>query len=289
LEGASLTTLLEKGTFEVMRSLVLTSQIAEAIQTAHAKDIVHRDLKPSNIFICVDNAIDCGERAKVMDFIMAKLTDSQGRSAMDTQAFDVIGQPEYVSPEQCQSAKDVDCRTDIYSLGCLLFEMLCGTPPFSDGATAQILAAKIMSAPPLPSSINSKIPPDVDKLILKMLAKSPVDRHQTMLEVCKHINELMSENDVPARRSKKSELWGELEAQKREKTGTASEETVDVGNEASDVGNEEMDVAGIRQPSELSVVSTKESPFFAFVRGIFRVLGKMLRILFPDATETKEK
>jgi len=155
-----------------------TRQLASALGAAHQAGIVHRDLKPANIFIVADSAVTGGERLKVLDFGIAKLADDFG-SGVQTHSMLMLGTPMYMSPEQCKSSAKVDARSDIYSLGCILFEMLCGKPPF-EGDSGELIAKHQLVPPPTARSVASDLPEPLDRLVASMLAKSPGDRPQTM-------------------------------------------------------------------------------------------------------------
>ncbi|MCE9579867.1 MAG: protein kinase [Deltaproteobacteria bacterium] len=160
-------------------ALRLMRQAASSLSAAHAKGIVHRDLKPENIFIVGDPAVTGGERPKILDFGIAKLSgDEPGK--MKTQTGMVMGTPVYMSPEQCRGAGDIDYRSDIYSLGCVLFTMLIGRPPFEGAGSGELIASHMMIAPPVPSAVLPGLPPAIDDLIARCLAKDPAARFQSM-------------------------------------------------------------------------------------------------------------
>jgi len=156
-------------------------QMADALAAAHMANIVHRDLKPANIFLVRDPAVVGGERVKVLDFGIAKLADNFGGN-VQTHSLVMLGTPMYMSPEQCKSSAKVDARSDIYTLGCILFEMLCGRTPF-DGDSGELIAKHQLVAPPTARSLMSELPDDLDRLISSMLAKSADERPQTMTAV----------------------------------------------------------------------------------------------------------
>src|SRR6187549_1750775 len=129
LNGETLTTRLARyGNLPVPMALRLLSHCALAMAAAHARGIVHRDLKPDNIFVVSDPAVPGGERTKILDFGIAKLIDDADASHSRTQTGVIMGTPAYMSPEQCRGAGGVDHRTDVYALGCVLFNMLIGHP-----------------------------------------------------------------------------------------------------------------------------------------------------------------
>ena len=130
LDGDSLTQRLARlgGRLELPYAVFLAWQISEALAAAHSKGVIHRDLKPDNIMIVPDPNMPGGERTKLLDFGIAKLTEAAGIER--TQSTALMGTPHFMSPEQCRGAGGVDDRTDVYALGVVLFLMLTGRPPF---------------------------------------------------------------------------------------------------------------------------------------------------------------
>jgi len=135
-------------------ALAVVAQVAQAVGAAHAAGIVHRDLKPDNVFLSISNT-DGRVVPKVLDFGIAKLAERG--SATHTRTGAVLGTPAYMSPEQCRGgSKVVDGRSDVYSLGCILYEMLCGEPPFvRDGGTLQSAGTDSMRSPCITVSPSS--------------------------------------------------------------------------------------------------------------------------------------
>ena len=164
------------------QSLHLLRQIARSLSAAHRQGIVHRDLKPDNIFIVPDEEVHGGERTKVLDFGIAKLSDEHD-SSVKTNTGAVMGTPKYMAPEQCKGAGGVDHRADLYSLGCILFQMLCGRTPFVAQGNGEIMAQHIYMQPPVPSSIQPSIAPEMDAFILHLLAKEKAQRVQSADEI----------------------------------------------------------------------------------------------------------
>ncbi|HRI49607.1 MAG TPA: protein kinase [Pseudomonadota bacterium] len=187
LEGDSLRQRIRRpGGCQEVEALRIARQIAGALQAVHAKGIIHRDLKPDNIILVADSEVSGGERAKVLDFGIAKLLhgSESGRGLTNTGA--VVGTPAYMAPEQCGMRMPVSDRTDVYALGIMLFEMLAGKPPFyGEGPTALIGQHLFVDPPPLPPSVS----PDAAALVLRMLAKGPADR-PSMVEVATALSSL---------------------------------------------------------------------------------------------------
>jgi serine/threonine-protein kinase len=189
VEGTTLRARMEEGlTKEEALNIVL--QIARVLAVTHARGIVHRDLKPENIYLVRDDEVAGGERAKILDFGIAKLQgDTQGWRTNTSQ---VMGTPLYMSPEQCRGAGQVDQRTDIYSLGCLLFVLLTGRPPFLAEGSGELIAMHLREAPPHASQFNVRVPPSVDALIARCLAKDPAARYLNGIELANAASEVLS-------------------------------------------------------------------------------------------------
>jgi eukaryotic-like serine/threonine-protein kinase len=181
LEGEPLDVRLHRGTISISDALRITRQVASSLAAAHARGIVHRDLKPENIFMVRDGEAQGGERPKILDFGIAKLTADPDKKRTRTGM--LLGTPIYMSPEQCRGAGEVDHRADIYSLGCVLHHLLTGHPPFDFDGMGEIISAHLREMPAPPSARKVGIPPAVDDLVLRCLAKAPGDRFQSMTEL----------------------------------------------------------------------------------------------------------
>lgn len=187
LEGTDLAKQLkERGRFSVADALAYTLDVCAALSEAHALGIVHRDLKPQNMFLT--RRVDGRPIVKVLDFGISKVTavgteDGEGTDLTGTQM--VLGSPRYMSPEQMRATKHVDARTDIWALGVCLYEFLTGSVPF-EAPTQFELGAKVLTASPdPPSSKNRDVPPDLDRAVLRCLAKDPAQRFSSIVELAR--------------------------------------------------------------------------------------------------------
>jgi serine/threonine protein kinase len=169
-------------------------EIARTVGAAHARQIVHRDLKPDNVFLTRDAAQPFGARVKVLDFGMAKLNPDEGPYSFVTDKGALIGTPLYMSPEQCRGA-EVDARSDVYALGCMLYELACGRPPFVKGGLGLILGAHVYEPVRPPRELVAGLPEALDQLLLRALAKSPALRQQSMHALSLELAALGSMND----------------------------------------------------------------------------------------------
>jgi serine/threonine-protein kinase len=177
----------------------ITRTVANALHVAHQEGIVHRDLKPANIFLTEDAEAPSGLRAKVLDFGIAKLMREEKPRSVKTHSGAVIGTPRYMSPEQCRNARMVDARADVYSLGCILYEMVLGVAPFDYDTWAELVGAHLHETPPRPRELDPNLASEVEALILKMIEKKPEDRFGSMADVARAIE--VAANMPPSRPS----------------------------------------------------------------------------------------
>jgi serine/threonine-protein kinase len=179
LDGESLASRIKRQGLTLQETLHVMVQSCSALAASHAKGIVHRDLKPDNIYLCPRG----GDKnfVKILDFGIAKLTGDGGQS-MKTRTGLVIGTPAYMSPEQCEGKGLIDHRSDVYSLGVLMYELLTGRVPFPGEGFGEVLVAHLMKTPDAPSSLNPDIAPETEAIVLHAIEKDRNRRFQTMAE-----------------------------------------------------------------------------------------------------------
>src|SRR5690606_28143804 len=203
VKGRSLREEIQKsGPMPEMRAIKILKQTLSALAEAHDIGIIHRDLKPDNILLTEYR----GETdfVKVLDFGIAKVKDPEGGPQQKlTQAGVVYGTPEYLSPEQPQ-ALELDQRSDIYSLGCILYEMVTGHVPFKAPTAVNILMMHVYEETPRPSTKYSNISPRMEQIILKAMSKKPEERYQTAMAFFNELLEL--EKELIAKGEKASQI-----------------------------------------------------------------------------------
>jgi serine/threonine-protein kinase len=178
LDGRTLASVLaHEGRLPVLRALHIGAQLAVALGAAHACGVIHRDLKPDNIMLTL--RLGDPDFVKVLDFGLAKMF-AEHASTVKTAAGVLLGTPQYMSPEACESQRDLDHRTDIYAVGVLLFQMMTGTLPFSGASMGEVLVKQVTQLPPAPRALSPEIPPSVEQIVLRCLAKQPEARFSTM-------------------------------------------------------------------------------------------------------------
>jgi TolB-like protein/Flp pilus assembly protein TadD len=204
LEGATLRERLAAGALGARKTTEYAGQIAQGLAAAHAKSIVHRDLKPENVFVTQD------ERVKILDFGVAKLgagvegTAPSGTAATEahrTEPGTVLGTVAYMSPEQVRGER-ADARSDIFSFGTVVYEMLTGRHPFQRGSPGETMAAILHEEPPPPSEATSGPPPSLEGVVLHCLEKSPAARFQSAGDIAFHLSTASSSTEsrpVPPR------------------------------------------------------------------------------------------
>jgi serine/threonine protein kinase len=188
LEGESLAARLQRvGFMPVAEAVDIVNQTAAAIGAAHAKGIIHRDLKPANLFLVPSGTPNRPDKVKVLDFGVAKLSGHLAGDMVKTLSGAVVGTPAYMSPEQCLGIQhEVDHCSDIYSLGCILFELLCGQRPF--GLSSQIgvrdmMLRHVAHMPTPPRTLVPDLPEHLEYTVMRAMAKRPEHRFRSMAEL----------------------------------------------------------------------------------------------------------
>ncbi|WFE32994.1 Stk1 family PASTA domain-containing Ser/Thr kinase [Micromonospora sp. WMMD975] len=163
-----------EGRLQPRRALEICADMCAALEFSHRHGIIHRDIKPGNVMLTQTGQV------KVMDFGIARALASGATTMTQTSA--VIGTAQYLSPEQARG-ESVDARSDVYAAGCVLFELLCGHPPFVGDSPVSVAYQHVREQPPTPSTINPDVNPAVDAIVLKALSKNPLNRYQSAGEM----------------------------------------------------------------------------------------------------------
>src|SRR5690242_6325057 len=175
VEGETLRDVLRReGHLDPDRAMELAADICGALDFSHRNGIVHCDVKPGNVMITPQGTV------KVMDFGIARAVSDSAATMTSTAA--VIGTAQYLSPEQARG-EGVDARSDVYSVGCLLYELVTGTPPFTGDSPVAVAYQHVREDPKLPSSINREVPPELDAILLKAMSKNPANRYQSAADM----------------------------------------------------------------------------------------------------------
>ncbi|WP_448614892.1 Stk1 family PASTA domain-containing Ser/Thr kinase [Modestobacter sp. URMC 112] len=175
VEGETLRDVLRReGRLSPERAMSLAADICAALDFSHRNGIVHRDVKPGNVMITPQGTV------KVMDFGIARAVSDSAATMTSTAA--VIGTAQYLSPEQARG-EGVDARSDVYSAGCLLYELATGTPPFTGDSPVAVAYQHVREDPRTPSSINPQVPPELDAILLKAMSKNPANRYQSAADM----------------------------------------------------------------------------------------------------------
>jgi eukaryotic-like serine/threonine-protein kinase len=185
LEGECLRDRIERGTLPAILQRSIARQAADVMAVAHARGVIHRDLSPGNIFLIPDSSEPGGVRIKILDFGVAKLIDDS--ASLRTRTAAILGSPAYMAPEQCRGAGHVDSRSDIYSLGCVMYEMATGRPPFQCANFTEYVVAHATTLPP---PITTPIDARYAQLILHALSKQPGLRPASMQALSQSLDEL---------------------------------------------------------------------------------------------------
>ncbi len=193
VEGTSLADLVaKKGPLSVAYACHYIRQAALGLQHAFEKGMVHRDIKPQNLMV------NARGQVKVLDFGLARMQSERKAGGGLTQVDAFMGTPEYVSPEQATDARSADTRADIYSLGCTLFFLLAGRPPFQGGTAVKLIMAHIEKEAPALHEVRADVPAELSAVVARMLAKDPAHRFQTPVEVAQALAAFVKAGTKPA-------------------------------------------------------------------------------------------
>jgi serine/threonine-protein kinase len=199
VDGISLETIIEaQGPQAIGRVVHLARQIAAGLGEAHANGIIHRDLKPANLLV-TDRA-RVADQVKILDFGIAKLIQPGEEHSQLTRGQQIFGTPHYMAPEQA-TGEPIDARTDLYSLGVVLFRLVTGQVPFDAPGGMQVVLRHLRDPPPRPSAFNPLVPEALETLILALLSKSPSDRPTDAEDVISALDELVDRDPTSARKA----------------------------------------------------------------------------------------
>jgi serine/threonine protein kinase len=195
VEGATVRELLKRhGAMTLERVVGIVNQACAALEAAHAVGVIHRDIKPENIIV---SEVDGRDWVEVVDFGIAKIQEDVSRRAALTGANLIIGTPRYMSPEQAQE-KPVDARSDIYSLGLVVYEMLAGSPPFAGSSATRLLIAHAVEPPPPLTDQRPDLSPEVAAVVMRALEKDPERRQQSAIAFAREFESAANAERVTA-------------------------------------------------------------------------------------------
>ena len=222
LKGEPLDARLKRGWLEIAEIIAFGRQTAEGLAAAHKRGLIHRDIKPANIWL--ETTETAGARVKILDFGLARIS---GDEAHLTQSGAIMGTPAYMAPEQARGW-EVDARADLFSLGCVLYEMCTGKRPFTGSDAMAVLSSLALDIPAEPIKLNSRVPPALSQIIVKLLEKDPAKRPASAKEVAEALKKLMPENTVVViatkEKTEEASPWADIDASSTEISPPPSDE-----------------------------------------------------------------
>ncbi|NWG16881.1 MAG: protein kinase [Chloroflexi bacterium] len=189
IEGRTLKSTLSAGPLPLEQVAQIMTPIADALTYAHQRGVLHRDIKPSNI------VLDASGTPYLTDFGLARIAQA-GESTMSQDM--ILGTPQYISPEQARGERNLDSRTDVYSFGVILYEMVVGRVPFNADTPYAIVHDHIYSPLPMPGELNPDVPPAVERVLVKALAKNPAERYESAADLMADFRQALSESGLRA-------------------------------------------------------------------------------------------
>ena len=225
LEGTSLREVLdEQPPLSIPRILETIAQIARGLAYAHENGVVHRDIKPANVIVLKNR------RPKITDFGIARLGEADGVGS------ERAGSPKYMSPEQIRGDVTLDGRSDVFSLGTVLYEMLTGKPPFAGETVTEIMQAVLEHTPPVPSVVDAHVPPELDGVVMRMLAKRPDDRYPSARSLFRELRRVDENFSARAEHGPAGEARGEQTVIEPEAAVAAARTPVGPGDKTLVIG-----------------------------------------------------
>jgi serine/threonine-protein kinase len=189
----------QSGPLPVVAAVEYVRQAALGLQHAFERGIVHRDIKPANLIVTMHKGNgEGGPLVKILDFGLARFDSESDEAGRLTQVGRLLGTIDYVAPEQAQDARSADIRADIYSLGCTLYWLLAGVPPFPGETLVEKLSPRVTGEPPWIRSLRPEAPPLLEQVLRKMMARLPADRYQTPLEAAQALEPFTRATAAPA-------------------------------------------------------------------------------------------
>jgi serine/threonine protein kinase len=185
-----------RGKMQQTAAALIVRGIASALTAAHEKGIIHRDLKPDNVFLVPDPDVPGGERPKLLDFGIAKLVEGSALAATEahhTITGALMGTPLYMAPEQARGASAIDHRADLYSLGCILYELLVGEPPFVAEGAGEVITMQMFGTPVPVRERVANLSPELAAIAMRLLEKDPANRYQSSAEVFAALDQLLGD------------------------------------------------------------------------------------------------